>query len=210
MVILFGLGALLILLPWLVRNYIVYGSPVFVTTAGPELLWIGNNPRATGFAVTSSGQTMLEAAPDAFRAQLLAADELTQQQFFWNEFLRFVTNHPWRVLNLFVKKFYYFWWFSPQSGREHPPWALLLYRPVYACALLAAMWGFIVGFHRDNRHEFILLLLFLVIISLGQSLFFVEGRHRLALMPALLVPGTVGILDVVIRARNVFRTGEEA
>ena len=201
-IILFGLGSLLILSPWLVRTYTVYGRPV-ISTAVPELFWVGNNPNATGSAVTASGQTMLDAAPDAFRSRILSApDEETQQRLFRDELVRFVTSHPWQAFTLFVKKVYYFWWFTPQAGREHPPWALSVYKPLYFWALLAAVWGAVVGLRGIRQRQFVLLLLFLLTVSMGQSLFYVEGRHRLALMPLLLHPAAVGVLDLVSRARR--------
>jgi hypothetical protein len=145
---------------------------------------------------------MFDAAPEAFRAQILAGDERSQQQLFWNEFVRFVTSEPGRTLDLFVKKLYYFWWFSPQSGREHPQLLFFLYMPVYAVILFAALWGFGLGLCY-RRREFSLLLLFLLAISAGQSLFFVEGRHRLAVMPVLLVPGAVGFGDLASRVQRL-------
>jgi 4-amino-4-deoxy-L-arabinose transferase-like glycosyltransferase len=202
MVMIFVIGAAVVLSPWIVRNYRVYGRFVLVMTADPELLWIGNNPNATGLLVTGSGKPMFDAAPEAFRAQILAGDERSQQQLFWNEFVRFVTSEPGRTLDLFVKKLYYFWWFSPQSGREHPQLLFLLYMPVYAVILFAALWGFGLGLCYKPR-EFSLLFLFLLAISAGQSLFFVEGRHRLAVMPVLLVPGAVGLGDLASRVQRL-------
>lgn len=198
MVMIFVIGAAVVLSPWIVRNYHVYGRFVLVMTAGPEMFWIGNNPSATGLLVTELGQPMVDAAPEAFRARLLMLDELSQQEFFWNESLNFVSTAPGRALSLVARKFYYFWWFSPQSGREHPRLAFQLYKPLYAFVLLFAVWGGVLGLSRLPR-EYALLLLFLITISLAQSLFFAEGRHRLALMPILMVPCAVGLNDLVGR-----------
>jgi 4-amino-4-deoxy-L-arabinose transferase-like glycosyltransferase len=35
------LGAMLIILPWAARNYLVFGKPIFGTTTGPATLWWG-------------------------------------------------------------------------------------------------------------------------------------------------------------------------
>ncbi|MEG3177780.1 glycosyltransferase [Sphingomonas sp. RB3P16] len=43
-----GLVAVIVLLPWWVRNAIVFHAFVPLTTAGEASLWIGNNPEATG------------------------------------------------------------------------------------------------------------------------------------------------------------------
>lgn len=202
MIIVFGIGVLVIHAPWLVRNYVVYGKPVFIMTASPELLWIGNNPNATGTALGNSGRPMLDETSQAFREKIFAADELTQQQIFREELLRFMATQPVNALKLFMRKFYYSWWFSPQSGREHPSWALPLYKPVYALILLAALWGSLVGLARAGRLYVVTLLLFLLVISLGQSLFFVEGRHRMALIPVVLLLAAAGALDLFRRARH--------
>lgn len=202
MIIVFGIGVLVIHAPWLIRNSVVYGKPVFLMTASPELLWIGNNPNATGTALGNSGRPMLDETSQVLREKIFAADELTQQQIFRGELLRFITTQPVSALKLFMRKFYYSWWFSPQSGREHPSWALPLYKPAYALILLAALWGSLVGFARAGRLYVLTLLLFLLAISLGQSLFFVEGRHRMALMPVVLLLAATGALDLFRRARH--------
>jgi len=40
--------ALLLLLPWWIRNWLMFGAFVPLTTTAPISLWIGNNPAATG------------------------------------------------------------------------------------------------------------------------------------------------------------------
>lgn len=178
----------------------VYGKPVLVMTAGPELLWIGNNPHATGYLSTRSGEPMVEAAPADFRAELAAADELRQQQLFWDETVRFAVAHPERIAGLFVQKLAYFWWFSPQSGREYPGWAVSVYKLLCALVLGLAGWGFAAVMWRRHPEPMLLLLVFLAITSLGQSAFFVEGRHRLAVMPLLLLATATGLHSLARRA----------
>jgi hypothetical protein len=42
------LGTVLVILPWTVRNYRIFGQVVPISTNGPINLYIGNNPEATG------------------------------------------------------------------------------------------------------------------------------------------------------------------
>lgn len=50
-------GMLAALLPWMIRNHLVLGSPNPLTGNGPYNLWVGNNPDAT------TGGSMLTAPP---------------------------------------------------------------------------------------------------------------------------------------------------
>lgn len=43
-----AVAALLVVLPWTVRNYLVSGELVPVSANGGHVLWVGNNPQATG------------------------------------------------------------------------------------------------------------------------------------------------------------------
>ena len=192
-------GVVVVVSPWAFRNYGVYGTPVVAMTAGPELLWIGNNPNTTGTTMTEAGQTMLEAAPAHFRAQVLAADELTQQRLFLERFRAFVLENPTRAAALYLKKLRTFWWFGTQEGREHPGWALMVYRPLYGVWLLTATWGFVVGLRSSNARSFVLLLAFLAAVSMAQSLAFVEGRHRVVVVPMLLVAGACAVVRIAAR-----------
>jgi len=178
--------------PWTVRNAVVYGHPVFVMTAGPELLWIGNNPLATGTALGPAGLPMLDEAPRGFREQILAAGELDQQRLFRDAVAQFFSEQPGAAAALWLRKFVYAWWFAPASGREHPAWATPLYMPYYALIALLALTGLAFGLRRGPRPIVAMLASFLLAVSAGQAVFFVEGRHRLVLMPVLLVFAVYG------------------
>ena len=203
-------GVVVVVSPWAIRNYGVYGTSVLAMTAGPELFWIGNNPNATGTSMTEAGQTMLAAAPADFRGRVLAADELTQQRLFSERVRAFVVENPTRVAALYLEKLGMFWWFGAQEGREHPGWALLVYRPLYGLWLLTAAWGFVVGLRSGNARSFILVLAFLAAVSMTQSLAFVEGRHRLSVVPMLLVAGACGLADIAGRFGHRARAQEPA
>ena len=188
--------------PWLLRNVVVYGQPVVVMTAGPELLWIGNNPRATGTALGPTGRPMLEEAPAEFRERILAAGELEQQRLFQAAAVRFITEQPGEAASLWVRKFFYAWWFSPSSGREHPGWAMPLYAPYYALIALLAAGGVVLGLQGGPRLTIAMVVSFLVTVSAGQAVFFVEGRHRLVLMPVLLTFAVYGATRLTPRFRR--------
>ena len=45
---LLAVGAVAVVSPWTVRNFLVLGRFVPITTSSAEVFWIGNNPVATG------------------------------------------------------------------------------------------------------------------------------------------------------------------
>ena len=60
-------GALLILFPWIVRNYSSMGKPTLATNGGINLL-IGNNPNTTGAYVINFPEEILQNAKDEVEA----------------------------------------------------------------------------------------------------------------------------------------------
>src|SRR5438876_1580419 len=194
------LAAVAVHVPWIVRNQLVYGRFVAIMTPGPELLWIGNNPRATGSAVDAEGRPMFDGAPATLRKDVLGArDEFTQQARFRDEVRRYLDEKPGEAAVLYARKVFHSWWFGPHAGALYPAKWFSLYKVVYALTLVAALWGLARGLSGPARSAAIMVAAFLIIVPLVQSVFFVEGRHRLVVMPVLLALSAAGVLDVVIR-----------
>lgn len=61
--LLFSAGLLLIIAPWMMRNVIVFGSPLISTNAGINL-YMGNNPSATGAYKAGLPDTLLAVSHD--------------------------------------------------------------------------------------------------------------------------------------------------
>ena len=189
--------------PWLIRNWVVYGEPIFIMTAAPELLWIGNNPESTGTAFGKSGRPAYEDAPAPLRARVAAApSEQAQMQAFTDEVHRYWRTEPASAATLYLRKLYYSWWFSPRSGATYHPGMFAAYRVVYAVEAGFALIGAATLWSTSRRRHVLALLAFLAIVSAVQSVFFVEGRHRLATMPAILVFSAAGVLAIVPRLRT--------
>ena len=113
-----------------------------------------------------------------------------------------------KYLSLSLKRFYYFWWFSPDTGREYPRLYLLLYKPYYIFTLLFALIGIVAltirsikdAFLRDN--QWLLILIFIISTTIPHYLYYGEGRHRFALEPLLLIFTSYGIFCFYNNIRN--------
>ncbi len=190
-----------VLLPWTARNVLVYGRPILVMTATWELLWNGNHPGATGAGYGAEGEPVFLLAPASLRQRVRAASEVRQQEIFRDEVLRFLRLNPREAIRLFVMKLFYFWWFSSFSGWFYPSWYLLPYKIVYSVIMTLAILGAVLAARdiRPIRIATVAVAVGLVAISMSQSVFFVEGRHRIVVEPLLFTLCAKGMIGLIIK-----------
>ena len=195
------LGAGIILIPWVVRNSLLHGQLVFVTTYSGEALWRGNNPNSTGTGLTLDGQSQFEAAPAEFRSRISNATEAQQNALFREEALRYIRQDPAGFLWRCLKKLYYFWWFTPTYAAIYYEWVpislVAVYRLLYGIALTLAILGLWVTF-RETRDAHVWIVLSIPLwMALIHSLSYVEGRHRVMVMPNILLLTASGMLALM-------------
>jgi 4-amino-4-deoxy-L-arabinose transferase-like glycosyltransferase len=180
--------ALLVCAPWSIRNSVLLGQPVLVSSEASEWLWRGNNPAATGSSYTADGRRMLDAAPREFQDRVYAAGEAERVRLYRDAALDFMRAHPLDAAALYARKLKAFWWSSDTTGLLYPPEWLLGYYVWSLFILGCAVLGALVARRRPGT---LLVLAFLLVSALTQALFYVEGRHRLAVEPLILVLGAL-------------------
>jgi 4-amino-4-deoxy-L-arabinose transferase-like glycosyltransferase len=190
--------ALMLALPWVVRNWGVLGRPVFISSSFEDI-WKGNNPMASGSSYLVTGEDVFVAAPPELQARFIQATELQLNEVFTDEVAAFVSQHPSDFLSLTARKFIYFWSASPQMGLLYPPGWLVAYQG-YALVTLGFGVVGVVTILRVGSSEERNLLGILVAISLTlavvHALAYVEGRHRWGIEPLLLLLTARGIFIV--------------
>lgn len=189
------LCAVIIVGAWSLRNLRVFHKAIPITTVSGEVFWRGNNINASGTSYTKDGVTVLESDPVLFK-KIVHMNELERYYFFKSEAWKFIKSYPLRFVKLTIKKFYYFWWFSPDMGKFYPPKPFQLYKLGYLFILLFAAVGFLKKnscLKKNSEEKIYLILLIMFIVSSGQSFFYVEGRHRLAIEPLLLIFSACGL-----------------
>jgi len=190
----------LVIAPWTIRNYRLYGQPVLMATLSAELFWRGNNPHASGTALTRDGLAILDAAPAAFQARVVAqADELGQQRLFSEAAWAYIQQDPLAFVGRTLRKLYFFFWFSPQSGIRYPATYFFWYRLYYVGVLVLALVG--LGQGLSARQPMLRAATWAIVgvvlsMAVAQSLYYVEGRHRWWIEPLLLILTAVGVSTV--------------
>lgn len=199
-----AVAALVAFLPWSIRSSVLLHQPVVLSSESTEWLWRGNNPNATGSSWTADGRTMLDVADPAFRERVAAADEAQRIGIYRDAALSFIRAEPARAAALYGAKLEAFWWASPSTGLLYPGSWLRLYNPYYLVLLVCAAVGLVVGLRADaSRGGVMLIVATLALVSAGQSLFYVEGRHRWEVESLLLVMAGGGVVAVAEWARQI-------
>ena len=100
------LGAVLVIFPWTVRNYRIFGEVVPICTNGPINLYIGNNPEATGvyqWRLPAEGQAVWD-RPDDGRSNELFASQLAGRAA-----IEYIVANPSRTVALVPQRLWALW-----------------------------------------------------------------------------------------------------
>lgn len=202
--------ALVIAAPWVIRNWVLLGRPVFISTS-LEDVWKGNNPLASGSSYLPGGQDVFSAASPELQARFRNASELGLNDVFAQEVQNFILHQPGDFAGLVARKFVYFWWLSPQAGMLYPPGWLTAYE-TYAMVILAfALVGAVAilrGGSPEERNLLSMLAAMSLTLAIIHALAYVEGRHRWGIEPLLLLLTARGIFAVASSLWNPRGTGQ--
>lgn len=184
--------------PWLARNIVVIGSPLITSTTG-ENFWRGNHPGASGGVVDIDGGriTLLiptnPALPPPIQSVLATGTELDRHETFMGEAWKFIADDPWAAARLFARKLRTFWWQIESAPGDYPAMAARGYEWIFRVELVLALLGAFLALRSpDRRAAAGLCLALIVAISLLQSAFYVQGRHRFLIEPLLLIFTAIG------------------
>ncbi len=86
---------------------------------------------ATGTSYDKHKNKILDLWPEDSKEKVHSLTEMQQKKFFEDKALHFIRANPVEAATLYLKKVYYFWWFSPQSGIIYPNSYLGVYKYFY-------------------------------------------------------------------------------
>lgn len=188
---------ILIILPWTIRNHRIHKRWIFITTNSAEHFWRGNNPAASGSALTEDGHSIIEKAPAEFKEKIYKMTEIEQYDFFYKEAYKFIGSNPGLFIKMVLKKFFYFCWFSPQAGLMYPGIWKIIYRAYYCILFFTFIFGLYASLFKKklgiNRAAVASMSLFLFLTLLLHALYYVEIRHRWAIEPFMLIFSAFGL-----------------
>lgn len=194
---LFALGALLPLIPWLVHVKAALGV-VTLSTNAPFNLYLGNNPRATGWFL-SIMDTPLGPRWHQLSAQLGEAGTAAMLQ---HEAISYIIGHPLACVTLGIKKLWFFWlpkW--PDLHEWHAAPKLAVLRGIETVQFLLvvglAVWTILTA--RLNGRARGLLVATIASFWLIHAVTYIIPRYREPVMPLMIVLAAVGLCKIVPR-----------
>lgn len=103
--------ALIVVAPWIIRNYVQFGA-ITLNTSGGINLWEGQNENAKGIPSWYTWPPA-ELTPEA-EAQVAALEatdeyEVRLDAIYFNEAKKFMLSHPDQSFKLGIRKFIYYW-----------------------------------------------------------------------------------------------------
>ena len=218
------LGMTSVLLPWVIRNALVFNNFVLVSTNGGVNFWLGQV------------QGRFVETPERFTANWLRRasspkEELAAEKLAYREAFDFLKQHPAAPVLNFPKKLYKFWYADidgllhnaglPRifSAREvlsivnrleipAPGYIKLLLFMVsqayYMFILLGCAAGIFVSIKNAEDPRVYLFLLFIVAWTLFHTLaFFPLGRYRFPLTPLIAIFAAVGFKRISARFKKI-------
>jgi len=179
----------LLIAPWSVRNYLVFGRLVLLNSnAGYAFFWANHPIHGTSFVAVMPSATYVDLIPPRLRA----LDEAALDQALLREGIGFVVADPGRyaLLSLSRVRDYFQFWPSPDSGLASNlarvfSFGILLPFAFHGILLSASTWRYRAT--REQRTCVTLLWLFVATYSLIHLLSWALVRYRLP-VDAVLVP----------------------
>ncbi|MBL4655365.1 MAG: glycosyltransferase family 39 protein [Bacteroidia bacterium] len=198
--------ASIILTPWLIRNYGIYNRIALTSTTG-EVIWKGSLYDSDGGNHLISGENYLHVLTEDDRATIRQISIIERNDFFMHKYLKILNEDPAQVMKMFVVKMKNFWWFRSQIGIEYSNTMkqfIAMYKLYYIIILLFAIAGIIV-FKKYSLY----LLSYPIALSVLQSIFYVETRHRLVIEPFLIMLSILGFVYMIGKIKGTQSKIEE-
>ncbi len=166
--------------PWIVRNYVVFHRIIPVTTQGGVVLWVSNNHYVAYHPYYYGMHRLYQYLPGA--ARLIPDDEIARSSYATQYTGQFIRSYPGDIPRLLWNKMRRFWEkdFSTGSARR---W---MYEYSYLMILLLAAGGVIMAIRAGNRKT-VYLWLILLASFLPALIFWAGARIRLPAEPVLIL-----------------------
>jgi 4-amino-4-deoxy-L-arabinose transferase-like glycosyltransferase len=166
--------------PWLVRNYRVFGRPVFLRANFGAELRMGNGPYADG-----TWQYYLHPTHNDWEfRKYQAMGELAYVAQRKKEAVDWIKTHPAQFATVTFRKFVYYWYGVPRD--LNPPWLAPLKNSLFATSSLLTFFGLWLAIRQRRRHAWLFFWL-LLIYPLIYYVVFPHARYRHPVDPEITI-----------------------
>jgi 4-amino-4-deoxy-L-arabinose transferase-like glycosyltransferase len=197
--VLIAAGALVVVAPWTVRNYVTYGRPVLIASEGGITFWTGNHPLSPGEGDMAANPA-IKLDDQRIRASHpgLSAEQL--EPVYYREALRTIAAHPWWWLRLEARKFFFLWVPIGPSYLLHSRLYLTTTWIAYGLVMPPGLVGLALLWRRGPRPRALVLLLLSAVVAC--LLFLPQERFRIPVIDPALIVGAAATGGLVLSGRR--------
>ena len=201
-----------VILPVTIRNYVVMKERILITPYGGVNFYIGNNPWATGFyrpfeTTRNDSAGLIEDSRKL--AEKETGKELSLREasdFFVGRAMDFIRNTPGKFAILFGRKVLYFW-----NHYEVPDvlnyyfvkrFVPILRLPLFSFLVIGPLGILGIFLSLSRRRDLTLAYLFLGSYIFSISLFFINARYRITIVPIVIIFAAFFLNELVLRVKE--------
>jgi hypothetical protein len=134
-----GFVCILCILPWTIRNYIVFNDFVLIKSSMGKNLLEGNRPTGDGILFTYEYDDVFSGAE---LKELKGLNEVEKNKVMQRKAIDYIKADPGRFLGLTVKRIYYYWSLTnPYRPTTYDNLRIVTYGPVLVFAIIGAIFG---------------------------------------------------------------------
>jgi 4-amino-4-deoxy-L-arabinose transferase-like glycosyltransferase len=200
--LLMGTVCILCVLPWTIRNYVVFNAFVPLKSSIGTNLLQGNNPYANGITFDGFYENQIQQIfTEQERAKWQTMDEVQKNKFMEEKAIGFIKADPKRFVELTLKRTFYYWSFvNPYRPTPYDSLRIATYGPV----LILAVIGLILSRRKKWREGS----LFLALIVSYPLFYYVTqitiNRYRYGVEAFLLILASYAAVELVNGFRRVY------
>lgn len=192
------LPVILIISPWVIRNYKIHHTILLASTEGGMTFYAANNPDV----LTKGGGDFYVLGISTKEVENLS--EIESDKYFYKKGLDFIRANPMIYLRLVFERLIRFWRFFPHLTSlpdSYKPIHIVLLLITDTPIILLGFWGLIMLYKIEKKQAFLLILIFLnfMIISM---LIRSSIRYRAPIMPYLIILACYPIYSLYTRIKS--------
>lgn len=191
-------AAAIVMLPWLVRNYVVFHKPVFVSDDLAMNLHLGNHAGATG--AYTEGVQPAENVGEWKQYQRLG--ELAYMEAKRRQALSFITSHPGEYVWLCLQRFGELWIWTGSFRPFGSVFPSLIWQAFYFALPLLALAGLALAFRQRVAAAWPLTFILCAFLGTYVVIEYGSPRYRHPVEPEMVLLGTYAVVTAWRRMRG--------
>ena len=203
-----AITCIIVIAPWAVRNWSMFGKPIITTTHGGYTLLLGNNDEAYREEISQPSGSLWDSRPwqqsleeDLQTAGIALSDELARDRWMSERAWDWIARHPREFAAACWLRIKRFWNVSPAGADAAglPIIARWILAAFYSFELLAAAIG-LWRLHRDEWSTWWPLIVLIVSLSLVHLVYWSNLRMRAPIEPALALLAVTSFRQTTVRS----------